>query len=45
MASPHVAGLAAYLITVEGRISPAGMIDKIQAYSVKNALSNMVMCE
>ena len=41
MATPHVVGLIAYLITAEGYIPPANMIQKIQAYSAKNALSNM----
>jgi len=41
MATPHVAGLIAYLITAEGYLPPANMIQKIQAYSAKNALSNI----
>jgi len=45
MATPHVAGLIAYLITAEGYLPPATMIQKIQAYSAKNALSNMVVGE
>jgi hypothetical protein len=45
MATPHVAGLIAYLITAEGYLPPANMIQKIQSYAVKDGLSNMVVRE
>jgi subtilisin family serine protease len=41
MATPHVAGLIAYLISAEGNLAPASMIEKIQEYSVKDALSDV----
>ena len=45
MATPHVAGLIAYLIRAEGNLPPAAVIKKIQDYSVKGALSNMLVGE
>lgn len=41
MASPHVAGLMAYLISAEGKTSPYNMIQKIRNYAVKGALSDL----
>ncbi|KDR69795.1 hypothetical protein GALMADRAFT_282499 [Galerina marginata CBS 339.88] len=41
MATPHVAGLIAYLIGKEGNLSPADMSTKLQAYSVKGALTGL----
>jgi len=41
MATPHVAGLIAYFIRALGNLPPADMIKEIQAYSAKNALSNI----
>lgn len=41
MASPHVAGLAAYLMTVSGNTSPAYIADLMRSQSQKNALSNL----
>ncbi|KDR67404.1 hypothetical protein GALMADRAFT_130422 [Galerina marginata CBS 339.88] len=41
MATPHVAGLIAYLIGKDGNLSPADMSAKLQAYSVKDALTGL----
>ena len=41
MATPHITGLIAYFISVNGNISPAAMIKLIQDDAQKNALSNM----
>lgn len=40
-ATPHVAGLVAYLIGKDGNISPAAMETKIKSLSVKNALTGI----
>uniref|UniRef100_A0A8H7Y437 Peptidase S8/S53 domain-containing protein n=1 Tax=Psilocybe cubensis TaxID=181762 RepID=A0A8H7Y437_PSICU len=40
-ATPHVAGLIAYLISKEGNLSPAEMSAKLQTYSVKGALTGL----
>ncbi|GLB42669.1 putative peptidase S8 family protein [Lyophyllum shimeji] len=39
MATPHVAGLIAYLISLEGNMSPAGMSNKIKSMSLKGSLT------
>ncbi|PFH47216.1 hypothetical protein AMATHDRAFT_6996 [Amanita thiersii Skay4041] len=41
MATPHVAGLVAYLIALQGNISPAAMSTKIQSLAVKGVLSSI----
>ncbi|KAG6019178.1 Cuticle-degrading protease [Claviceps citrina] len=41
MATPHVAGLAAYFFALEGRVSPAALCKRIQSLSVKNVLGNV----
>ncbi|PNS14814.1 Subtilisin-like protease [Sphaceloma murrayae] len=41
MASPHIAGLAAYLLTLEGARSPVALCDRIKALSTVNALSGV----
>jgi len=41
MASPHVAGLVAYLLTAEGKISPDAMIKKVQDYALVDKLSGV----
>ena len=41
MATPHVAGLVAYLISKDGNISPAAMTTKIKNLSVKNVLTGV----
>ncbi|TEB21721.1 serine proteinase [Coprinellus micaceus] len=39
MATPHVAGLIAYLISVQGNITPAAMSQKLKDMSLKNMLN------
>jgi len=41
MAAPHVAGLAAYLLGLEGKKSPAALSTRIQSLSTKNAVSGL----
>ena len=41
MASPHLAGLGAYLLALEGKVSPAALCDKIMTMSTKNAVSGI----
>ncbi|KAH6897978.1 serine protease [Coprinopsis sp. MPI-PUGE-AT-0042] len=41
MATPHVAGLVAYLIAKDGNASPAELSEKIRSLSVKGALSSI----
>ncbi|EME38356.1 subtilisin-like protein [Dothistroma septosporum NZE10] len=38
MATPHIAGLAAYLIALEGPRSPSALCSRIQALSTKNVV-------
>lgn len=40
MATPHIAGLAAYLIALEGSRSPSALCQRIQSLSTKNVISN-----
>ncbi|PFH47212.1 hypothetical protein AMATHDRAFT_152700 [Amanita thiersii Skay4041] len=40
MATPHIAGLVAYFIALDGNISPAAMTTKIQTLAVKGILHN-----
>ncbi|KAJ2915902.1 hypothetical protein MD484_g4494, partial [Candolleomyces efflorescens] len=41
MATPHVAGLVAYLISLEGNVSPADMEAKLKSYSLKGVLTGL----
>lgn len=41
MATPHVAGLVAYLISVNGNVSPATMSTNIKNLATKNALTGL----
>jgi len=41
MATPHVAGLIAYLICLEGNVSPAEMSDKLKNLSLKGVLTGI----
>ncbi|KAH6897970.1 serine protease [Coprinopsis sp. MPI-PUGE-AT-0042] len=41
MATPHVAGLVAYLIAKDGNASPAELSEKVKALSVKGTLGNI----
>lgn len=41
MATPHIAGLGAYLMTLEGRFSPAGLTRRLQSLSGKNLISDI----
>ncbi len=41
MATPHVVGLIAYLISVDGDISPAEMSAKLQGLAKKDVLSGI----
>ncbi|KAG5964517.1 Cuticle-degrading protease [Claviceps arundinis] len=38
MATPHIAGLAAYLYTLEGRYSPVALCQRMQSLSTKNVI-------
>lgn len=40
MACPHVAGLAAYIIGLEGPRTPAALGDRLTALSTKNVITN-----
>ncbi|KAF9031931.1 peptidase S8/S53 domain-containing protein [Panaeolus papilionaceus] len=41
MAAPHVAGLIAYLICLEGNVTPAAMSTKIKNYALKDVISGI----
>ncbi|KAF9031932.1 serine protease [Panaeolus papilionaceus] len=41
MATPHVAGLIAYLICLEGNVTPAAMSTKIKYYAIQGSLSGI----
>ncbi|KAJ8522139.1 hypothetical protein ONZ45_g1228 [Pleurotus djamor] len=41
MATPHIAGLVAYIISYSGNLSPAAMSTRIQSLSVRGALSGI----
>lgn len=41
MATPHVAGVIAYLIGKDGNITPAAMATKLKSLSTKNALTGV----
>ena len=41
MASPHIAGLAAYLMGKDGKMAPDALCQKIQALSTKNVITSI----
>ena len=41
MATPHIAGLVAYLIAKDGNDTPAALSEKIRALSVKGVLTSV----
>lgn len=41
MATPHVAGLGAYLLALEGKMTPAALCSRIQTLSNKNKISGV----
>jgi hypothetical protein len=41
MATPHIVGLAAYLIGLEGSRTPAALCSRIQTLSNKNKISGI----
>ncbi|PPQ92426.1 hypothetical protein CVT25_008647 [Psilocybe cyanescens] len=41
LATPHVAGLVAYLISKDGNVSPAAMATKLQSLAVKGVLTSI----
>jgi len=41
MAAPHVAGYAAYLLTLDSSLTPATVDSTIKSNSLKNALGNI----
>ena len=41
MASPHIAGLGAYLLGLEGDRSPTALCSRIQTLATRNALSGI----
>ncbi|KAG6296147.1 Cuticle-degrading protease [Claviceps purpurea] len=41
MATPHIAGLAAYLFALEGRSNPVALCKRMQSLSTKNVIRNV----
>ena len=41
MATPHVAGLAAYLLGLEGKMAPDVLAARIQTLSLKNKITGV----
>jgi subtilisin family serine protease len=41
MATPHVAGLAAYILALEGKVSPAALSSRLTALSTKNKITGL----
>jgi hypothetical protein len=41
MATPHVAGLGAYLLGFEGKKTPAALSARIQALALKNKITGL----
>jgi subtilisin family serine protease len=41
MATPHVAGLAAYILALEGKVSPAALTSRLTALSTKNKITGL----
>ena len=41
MASPHVAGLGAYLLGLEGKVTPAALGSRIQTLANKSKISGI----
>jgi subtilisin family serine protease len=41
MATPHVAGLAAYILGLEGKRTPAALAGRLQALSTKDVITGL----
>lgn len=41
MATPHVAGLAAYLLAFEGKRTPAALAARLQSLAAKDKIKNV----
>jgi len=41
MATPHVAGLGAYILGIQGKTSPAALTSLIQSLATKNAIQGI----
>ncbi|KAG9203157.1 subtilisin-like serine protease [Epicoccum nigrum] len=41
MATPHVAGLAAYILAFEGKMTPAALSSRLQALALKNKITGV----
>jgi subtilisin family serine protease len=41
MASPHIAGLAAYLMAKDGKIAPADLCKKIQTLATRDLVTSI----
>ena len=41
MATPHVAGLAAYILAFEGKMTPAALASRLQALALKNKITGV----
>ena len=41
MAAPHVAGLAAYILALEGKKTPNKLATRLNALSTKNAITGL----
>lgn len=41
MASPHVAGLAAYILALEGKKTPAALSSRLTALSLKSKITGL----
>ena len=41
MAAPHVAGLGAYLLGLNGKVSPASLTTTIKSLSTKNKITSI----
>lgn len=44
MATPHVTGTIAYLLSLQGNISPPDMEAKLKAFALNNALTDIRGC-
>jgi subtilisin family serine protease len=41
MATPHVAGLAAYILSLEGKVTPAALSSRLTTLSTKNKITGL----
>jgi subtilisin family serine protease len=41
MATPHVAGLAAYILGLEGKVTPAALSSRLTTLSTKNKITGL----